>query len=550
MDDRSDLRFREAVTVCLAGLALAVLMTWPLAAGLGRLGRTSSADGQFSIWNVSWVAQTIVAAPQRLFDANIFFPHSTTLAYSEANVLEGIAGVPVWWSTRNPYATLNVVVLLAFATSFVCMYFLARRLSGPGGAAVAGVLYACCPYVFSHTPHIQLLVTAGLPLSMLMLDRVVESPSPARGLGLGLALAAQTLSCAYYGIFAALMVGSAALMLSATRGTWRRPAYWLSLAVGAFVSIALVLPVFEQYLRVRSETDFGRTIDDAAHWSAKPQDYIVSSAHAHAWLLDIAKHFEHWEEVLFPGVLAVLFGAAGFVLTARRGADRRARETALVYGSLGGLALWSSFGPAAGLYRLLFHLPLFSFLRAPSRFGLIVALSLSVFAAFGVEALLARVPRRARRLVAASLVAAALLELNVLPFPWERAPIVPSPYRALAALPRAPLAEFPFYGQRTTFPLHAQYMLFSTAHWMPLVNGYSDVIPLDFRATARVLSSFPTNDAFAVLLRHRVRYIGVHWDMYGPRSDDIRRRLEAYSSNLRVIAGDARMTLYEITGYP
>ena len=540
----------DAVRAWVAGFALAVLMTWPLAAGLGHLGRTTSADGQFSLWDVAWVARTTFADPVNLFNANIFYPHKRTLAYSEANLLEGVVGAPIWWSTRNPYTTLNVLVLLAFASSFACMYLLARHLSGnAAAAAIAGVLFACCPYVFAHTAHIQLLATAGLPLSMLMLHRVADEPSVRRGVWLGLALVAQTLSCAYYGIFAALMVGLGAVLLAAARRLWRSRDYWIALAAGAAISLALTLPVFAQYVHVGDETDFGRTIADAARWSARPQDYLVSSAHAHAGLLAIARRFEHWQEVLFPGFMAVAFGIAGFWLAARS-RDRRPREAALLYGVFGALALWSSFGPAAGLYRVLFQLPLFSFLRAPSRFGLLVAFSLAVFAAFAVKALLERVPPSARRAVAAALVAAAILDLNVLPFPWERAPIVPSPYRVLATLPRAPLAEFPFYGERIAFPLHAQYMLFSTAHWMPLVNGYSDVIPVDFRESAAILSAFPTNDAFAVLARHRVRYIGVHWDMYGPRAGDTRRALEAYAANLKIIAADSRMTLYEVVRYP
>ena len=32
--------------------------------------------------------------------------------------------------------------------------------------------------------------------------------------------------------------------------------------------------------------------------------------------------------------------------------------------------------------------------------------------------------------------------------------------------------------------MHAIYMLNSTAHWMPLVNGYSDYIPPDFVRTS------------------------------------------------------------------
>jgi hypothetical protein len=551
MDYRSDLRVREAAAVWVAGLALAVLMTWPLAAGLGRLGRTTGADGQFSLWNVAWVARTLVVNPTGLFDANIFYPHKTTLAYSEANLLEGVIGVPIWWATRNPYATLNVIVLLAFAASFVCTYFLARHLTGSRpGAALAGVLYAYCPYVFAHTPHIQLLATAGLPLSMLMLHRLAESPAPRRGVLLGLALVAQTLSCAYYGVFAALMVGFGSLVLAATRRLWRSAAYWRSLTLAALVSLASTVPIFLEYVRVQSQTEFGRTIADAARWSAKPQDYIVSSAHAHAWLLAFARHFEHWEEVLFPGILALVFGIAGFAVCSRRRAERQAREAALLYGCLAGLALWSSFGPAAGLYRVLFHLPLFSFLRAPSRFGLVVVFSLAVMSAFAVRALLDPLSSRARAPVAGALLAAAILELNVLPFPWERAPVVPSPYRMLASLPVAPVAEFPFYGERIAFPLHAQYMLFSTTHWMPLVNGYSDVIPLDFRQSAAVLAGFPSREAFAVLAHHRVRYIAVHWDMYGARAEQTRRSLEAYAPDLKILAADPRMTLYEVVRYP
>ena len=100
------------------------------------------------------------------------------------------------------------------------------------------------------------------------------------------------------------------------------------------------------------------------------------------------------------------------------------------------------------------------------------------------------------------------------PIRWPEAPAIPRGYATLSHRARAPLAEFPFYGERIAFPLHAQYMLFSTAHWLPLVNGYSDVIPLDFREAAPVLDSFPSTEAFAVLARHRVRYIAVHWDMY------------------------------------
>jgi len=119
--------------------------------------------------------------------------------------------------------------------------------------------------------------------------------------------------------------------------------------------------------------------------------------------------------------------------------------------------------------------PLFTFLRAPSRFGLVVVMVLALLSAIALRHLLARAGRW-RALAAAVLALAVAAELNVLPFPWERAMPISQNYALLAKMPRAPVAEFPFYGERVAFPLHAQYMVFSTAHWMPLINGYSDLI--------------------------------------------------------------------------
>ena len=544
-------RPRELLLVSAAGLALTILLTWPLATDLAHLGRTAAtdADGQFGIWNVAWVARTIVVNPLGLFDANIYHPHKLTLAYSEANILTGAIGAPVYWLSRNPWLTINIVMLVGFVSSYVGAYLLFSSVSGDRRAATAGaILYAFCPYVFSHLSHIQLLMTGGIPLALFALHRLAEGPTLRRGIWLGLALVAQALTCAYYGIFAGLSVGFAALVLAATRALWTSRAYWIALAAGAVTSIVIVLPFFIPFLIVQKESGFARSLEDTARWAAKPHGYLVSSSNAHRWLLDAVRSLGPWDEVLFPGILAVVLGLVGIVIAAR--GSRRDREAALIYGSLGVLAFWASFGPQAGLYRILYYLPTFSFLRAPSRLGLVVVLCLALLATFAIRALLSAVTERRRSLVAGVIIVAAVADLAVVPLMWYRAPTLPPAYALLARSPRAPLAEFPFYGSRIAFPLHAQYMLFSTAHWMPMVNGYSDVIPLDFREAAPVLDSFPSDEAFDALARRRVRYIGVHWDMYAGRHDEIRARLERYLPNLRTLASDERMTLFEVVRYP
>ncbi len=543
---------RRAGVIALAAVGLAVIMTWPLASAPGQLGRMSS-DGLHSIWNVAWVAHALVANPAGLFDANIFAPDRRTLAYSEANIGAGLVAVPAWWLTRNPFAAHNSALLFGFASAFVGMWLLARRLWGdPGSAAIAALLFAFCPYVFSHTPHIQLLMLGGIPFALLAFHRLADEPSPRRGVVLGAALAVQTLSCAYYGIFAGLMVGYGVLFLAFTRRLWTSRAYWVSVGIAALVLVACVLPFFLPYLGIQQDEGFRRTLDDAIRYSAMPASYIASSAHAHRWMLPIAREWGGWNgEVLFPGFLAVGLGAAAVFGALRRRSISREREIVALYASLGLLALWASFGPAAGLYTVLFRaIPIFTFLRAPSRFGLLVALVLSLLAALALRDLLGRVSGRRRWIAVAGVGLLAIAELNLLPFPWERAPASSSAYTLLAKMPRATVAEFPFYGERVAFPLHTQYMVFSTAHWMPMVNGYSDHIPADFRRAAPVLDSFPSRESFAVMQRYRVRYVGVHWDMYVSRAAEIRARLVPYANHLRVLASDPSMTLYEIVSYP
>jgi hypothetical protein len=543
-------RARRAAAVCLLAFAAAILMTWPLTAGLGTVGRVNSGDGRFSIWNVAWVAHALTTAPSKVYDANIFYPHRGALAYSEANLGAGALAVPVWAATHNPYAAHNAVVLFAFASSVVATWLLVRRITGDSGAAaVAALLFAFCPFLFTHTAHIQLLMCAGIPLSMLMAHRLVDRPSPGRGVALGCALAVQGLACAYYGIFAGLMVGFATLFYAVSRRLWRAPRYWIAVVVAAGTSMVLVLPFFLPYISLQQDEGFRRSLDDARMYSAILRSYLASGANAHRWMLPLLGTWNN--EALFPGFVAVVLGLGGLAVSARSPMKEK-RETALLYGTLGLLAFWASLGPRAVLYTVLFRtVPVFSFLRAPGRMGLVVALALAVMAGFAVEHLRSRAALR-RRPVTVVLIVLALIDLNALPLDWRRAEPVPAGYTLLAGMPRGPVAEFPFFDRRIDFHIHTRYMLFSVYHWQPLLNGYSDYIPPDFRSLATTLASFPSREAFAALKDRRTRYIVLHRgrDGYGRASEEIARRLDPFRPHLRPISIDDVMEIYEIVSWP
>jgi hypothetical protein len=536
-------RLRELALVVFAGAALTVAMTYPVAFEIGRVGRVDNGDGQISIWNVAWVARTLVVDPLHVFDANIFYPHRGTLAYSENNLGAGALAIPVYWATRNPYAAHNFVLLLSFVLSGAGMYYLVRHLSGDrGAAAVSAISFAFCPYVFAHTAHIQLLMTAGLPWSLLAFHWMADRPTPGRGALLGLAMAAQAMCCGYYGVFVILMVGYAILVVASTRKLWANAAYWTGIGIAAVVSMALVAPAFAPYVRLQSVEGFTRQLDQARQYSSNWSDYLASSAYADSWMLG---HLPPWVEVAFPGAVAGVFGIAG-AWVARR---RQRGELVILYGGLAVLACWASFGPAGILYSVLYKVvPVFSLLRAPARFGLIVGFGLSVLAGLAVSRF-ARTFRRPGRvaLVLAVLALAELVEPTAMRAVEPVAPV----YRMLATLPRAPVIELPFYYPEVGLYQHSKYMLASTAHWMPLVNGYSDYIPPDFLEHVMTLAPFPSPPALKILEPLHVRYAVFHLNGYNESNRrDILARLEELKQYFRPLYMDETTRLYEITGFP
>ena len=532
----------EALVVAAGAFVLAILATWPLVTMFGSGWRFENNDAYFSVWRIGWMARTIVVDPAHLFDANIFAPHPNTLAYSESTVGLGALAAPAYWSTGNAVAAHNTIVLLAFATSAICAYFLARRLTNSRPAAiVSAVLFAYCPYVFGRLSHIHLIFTAGLPLSLLAFHAWVDRPSLPRALGLGLALVVTSATSGYYGIFAGVSVGIAWIFYAVYRSQWRATDYWMGGLVAAGTWALLMLPLYRPHWQLR-QNQFQRTLDDARMWSADWPAYLASSAWAHRWLHPL---IGSWSDTLFPGFIAIVLAGIGVATLRSRSGTR---EAVLFYLLLAVFAFWMSFGPKAGLYTAMFHaIPLFSWMRTPSRFAIVFALALSVLAGVAVASMLRRLPAARSVAVAIGLASVAWIELATLPLPLTRQPI-PAIYDTLAKLPPGAVVELPFHADRQSYHAHTLYMYYSTRHWLPLVNGYSDYLPPDFRRLATKMAEFPDDESLAMLRTRAARYVLVHRGLYPvPARERIMRALDS-SPDLRPITGGADIRLYGIVG--
>ena len=537
------------------GALLAALLSYPTVVSPGSMTRFETGDGRFSNWNVAWVAHALINDPRHLFDANIFHPHRGALAFSEANLVAGALGVPIYALTANPVATHNLVIYQALVLAFVTMWALVRRLTGADAPAlVSATAFTFAPFVAARTAHVQLLMVFVFPVTLIAWHRFVDAPGLWRGAVLGAALALAALSCGYYGVYAGLAVGFAALWFAV--GQPRLVRYGVGLLMAVVVVVGVVGPVLRPYLVLRSESGARRQInvEELRGYSADARAYLTSPSHAHQW---IRRAVGTGREVLFPGAIVTVLALAAFGRT--RGAAaasspasaprRRALPIQGFYLCLAMLAAWASFGPDAGLYTLLNQLlPFMSFLRAPARFGILVVFALAVLAGFGVTRLTAR---RGRTLVSAVLVALIAVEVSAAPWPLRRVPPVPEAYRRLRDLPRGAVVDFHFAYRRDSLFAHTRAMFWSMWHWQPLVNGYSDFIPPDFDSIRVPINGFPDEPSFRIMEERQVRYVVVN---LGDYQGDARPRLLAkfpqYQPHLRLLVDRDDVQLYEIVSYP
>jgi hypothetical protein len=532
------------------GAALVAIMTAPTLTRLTSVGRLDTNDGRFSIWNIAWVGHALLTAPASILDANIFYPHTGTLAYSELNLVAGLFGLPWYAVTRNPLAALNGSIAVALLLAFVLMWALVRRLTASNGAGlVAATAFTFCPYVSARTPHIQLLMIFVFPLVMLAFHRLAERPGIRAGFVLGAALAVAALACGYYGLFTGCALGLVAVLLAQ-----RSRRYWLGLAVAMVTAAVIVAPVFLAFSSARAAS--GASLrpwapDDARIYSANAAAYLASPAAAHDWWLPALDRWQQRTDVLFPGVILLVLAVAGASATRSAPGPRRIVFT---YLALAGACVWASFGPDGGLYLLMHELiPGMSLLRAPARLGIVAVFALAVVSGFAVSAFSHR-----RRWLPVVLVVAVACELGVKTEAWgwpswplNRVPAVSPAYDRLARLPRGVLVEFPFPYVTSNFHNHAPAMFWSTYHWQPLVNGYSDIIPPDFSEIALPINYFPDPASFAIMKERHVRYVLWHVDRYdGPSLDVLTKRLAEYQAYFKPLVRTPDVWLYEIVQWP
>lgn len=490
--------------------ALTVIITWPQALHL-TTRIPNHDDPLFSIWRLAWIAHALPNDPWHLFDANIFYPHVRTLAYSDAMLLEGVVAAPLLWIGANPVLVYNLMFFAGIVSSGAGMFVLARYLTGDVRAAlVSAVVFTLAPYRIEHFIHLELQWTVWMPLTLWAIHRTVDEGTIRFGVLAGIFLWLQIVSCVYYGAFLGVIAWALAVLLMATRPKQARRAIG-PLCCGALLAAALTLPYAMPYLAATQELG-PRPEGDVLTFSAKWGSYLAAPQQNWLWGWT-AWNFDGNERHLFPGVAAVVLALIGLAW--------RPRRVVWIYLALTLLAVELSLGLNGALYRWLYnHLFMFRGFRAPARFAILACCAMSVLAGFGflfLERLLAGTPAR-RLLLVAALIAIGVESGSSPLLLAPQSTAVPPVYQFLRRAKPSVIIEFPVDNYDPTF------MFWSTYHWHWLVNGYSGYRPDDVIDTMATMRAFPDDDSVARLEELHVRYVLIHQAFY--RRDDYAEMME------------------------
>lgn len=509
----------ELALVALGAIALAVLTSWPLILHLPSRIAPDLGDPVRTAWQVAWVGHAMLHDPLHLFDANAFYPHPLSLAFSDSLLGYGPAAF-FGHGTVAALVRYNLLFLWAWSLCFAGAYLLARELGlGRLGGAAAGIAFAYAPYRVTEAGHLHVISSGGIPLALFLLARGYRRGSWGLVLAGWLVSAWQvslgfTLGLQYCYLLAALTLIAAVYWWLAGR-----PAPPRRLLAVTCIGIAAlgVVTVYEArpYLKVASEYPTAkRTLKEVKNYSAGPAAWLSASSENRVWgdVTAGARAHVHSknESVFWPGGLILVLAACG--LAAPLYTRRLRVGLAVGIGVVSILALGMGLTGAGYPYRLLYdYAPGWDGVRVPGRVFTLATLFYALLAAAGVQWLagLAGAWGKRHTVRAAGAILGAVLLIGLL---GEGAghlahPVVPQPKPAEVGL-RGPLLDLPTDGAADRV---WQYYSTNGFYEIPIGNSTFDIPQVDDLRGG--MSGFPDKASIEKLRYYGIKTVVLHLTM-------------------------------------
>jgi len=473
-------------------LAAAVVLTWPVAARIGREIPGAQGDPQMFVWNIWWFKFSLFDLHRNpLWCPWISWPfgesfafHTNTILYDAVAVL--LSGLGIGYGTSIGLLFLNSFALTGLGTYLWCRGFGAGRR----GAFVGGFVVAFSVYRFGRGMcHYNLLATGLLPFFLIALRRAMGG-FRARDFAVAAVLVLlalwQDVQLALFDLFFGAFYAGAILL----RGGWRRFAdgrFFRGAGVAAALFLAGSLPYWSAVVPLLARGEYA-VRDRSPATEADVLSFFVPWPHH--WLFGrftagVYSRFRFPDiETAYVGWVALVLAAAGF--RAGRAEGRRiawlgvaaATFFVLSFGEelqVAGERSFHVWGRSYSLLlpgKLLAYIPVLRQFRVYSRFIFLAVFALSVPVALAIDDLERRWRRRGRQARFVAPAALLLVSIEVAPLPFPTHPyVLPNyaPYKILEEIASEPETATVFAVPPTIQQPHELYM--QMFHRKPIYGG-------------------------------------------------------------------------------
>ncbi len=525
-------------------LLLAIGVTYPIVFKLDNFLVLDTAwpDESLQSWTLAWDIHALLSGAtglRNIWNANIFYPYPTTLAFSEHLFPTAFLLMPFILLGKTPLVATSIGMILTTALSGWGVYLLVTWLSGNRWAGlVAGIAFAIAPFRLSHLTQLHLLSTQWLPFIFLAMGRLIKFNRPVDLLLLIIFTNLQFLGVINYAPLIALAMGIWAIFgLYANRQTLTRGLF-VKLLVWGVVTLALNWPMLRIYQQVSQQMGIVRNLGDAKLYGASWVNYLlpIGNSLLYGRWLGLPTHIDYKFSGIgvfltaFPGLMVlILAGAAIVLLTKSPKINSLALLTIAAVGfvlSFGANdeAFGKSLAPITAKllpYTYLYYfVPILQGLRIPLRFALLTTFGLTVLAGLGFANLSKLLRPTHRQTIMATVLVSSFIIMEHLPAPLPgglNSYGAPG-YTWLAqnSAPDSTLIELPYYLHTKQSHQEVVREYQSVNHWRRLVNGNSGFKPAGLVELGHVLDAFPDWRSFDLLRQLGINYLVLHQNQYEP----------------------------------
>lgn len=517
-------KFKENLIVIGLYFIITCIFTFPLISQPASYAVWDDVDTYLMQWTLAQDVHKLETNPLDLFNANYFYPHQNTLAYSEHHLGSSLLAYPIIKISNSPLLALNFLILISYVLSAWGTYLLVFRLTNNRPAAfISGLIFAFAPFRAIHFTRLHVVSTQYLPFIFFYLEKTLRNPKFRNFFLFTIFILFQSLTSLHLTIFTAGAVIIYLIVSFLIKHFSFKIAllYIASLAAVFLINLPLLMPYFQL------KNVAGSNLYIANYYSPT----IIDKLRVSPIFNGIFDFPETFERISYTGFVILFLLVVSFyvIFETRQNFSDKNKKVITAYLVILVLFFLLSFGPfirfnsqdegIAGPYSLAMKLiPGEMIIRTPGRFMIIGFFVAAVLVGLGFANLLRRLSSdEKRKVLIGGVVFLILSEFYFMPpfsplrlsLKIENRDIGPVYQWIFRQSGDYSILELPM---SKNILIESRHMYYSINHWKPLINGHNGLYPKEYFDLEDTVKRFPAPDSLEIIRSYHVKYVIVHFD--------------------------------------